>query len=633
MIAAIAYRGPDETGFLVDGPVGLGHARLSIIDLAGGQQPMGNEDGSVQVVFNGEIFNYVELRAELVARGHTLATHSDTEVLVHLYEDHGDAFVDHLVGQFAIALWDASRRRLVLCRDRVGIRPLFWTLTGDRLLFASEVKALFAIDEVERRLDLPALGQALTFWAPVAPATPFDGVFALPPGHVMAVEDGRVGEPRPYWDWAFAPHDADEERPFDSYVEEMRALLADSVRLRLRSNVPVGAYLSGGLDSAIIAALVKQWNAKPLRTFSVRFEDDEFDEGRYQRALVARLGTDHTEVLCKRADIAAAFPRTVLHTEAPIVRTAPTPLMLLSARVREEGYKVVLTGEGADEVFAGYDLFKEARIRRFAAEQPGSSLPGRLLKRLYGYLEHSPTASAAFAQGFFAQQGEPPSSPIFAHLPRWQTTRRALRFLTPEARAAAADPIEAFRSSLPAAMTEWPPLCRDQYVEARTLLSSYLLSSQGDRMAMANSVEGRFPFLDHRLIELAGRLPLRFKMMGLNEKVLLKRAFADRLPPEVVHRTKQPYRAPDSQSFFVDGQPAEPYVGDLFSEAHLRKTGLFEPESTARLYEKCRRGATIGFADNMAFVGILSTLLLGELVIESPGRGPRPGAGEAREHS
>jgi asparagine synthase (glutamine-hydrolysing) len=620
MVGAIAHRGPDGVGYHVEPGVGLGHARLSIIDLAGGAQPIHNETGTVQVVFNGEIFNYIELREELVARGHQFYTQSDTEVIVHAYEDDGLDFPRRLNGQFAIALWDADRRRLVLARDRVGIRPLFYADAGGRLAFASEVKALFALPEVARALDRTALGEIFTFWAPLEPRTPFAGVSAVPPGHVMAVAaDGRKTLTR-YWDWTFPEGAPAPERSLADYTEELRALLVDAVRLQLRSDVPVGAYLSGGLDSSVITALIKHYTASPLKTFSLSFEDPEFDESAYQRELASHLGTAYTEVRCRREDIRDAFPRTVWHAESPILRTAPTPLMLLADRVRAEGYKVVLTGEGADEVFAGYDLFREARVRRFWARRPDSRVRPLLLDRLYPYLKSSPTSARAFAQGFFREGFDRVGAPFFGHIPRWSTTRRAFSVFSADllADVEATDPYEAVAGILPPEISTWLPLNRDQFIEAHTLLSGYLLSSQGDRMAMAASIEARFPFLDHRVIEFGSRLPVRYKIMGLQEKYLLKRAMRDLLPRAVTERTKQPYRAPDSQSFFdADGRPAD-YVAEAFAPARLRAAGYFDPEAAGRLFEKCRRGRAIGFADNMAFVGVLSTMLLHDQFLEAP---------------
>lgn len=615
MIRAIRYRGPDGDGFLREDRVGLAHARLSIIDLASGQQPIHNEDESVWVVFNGEIFNYVELRAQLEQAGHRFYTQSDTEVIVHLYEQHGEDFVAHLNGQFAIALWDRRRHQLVLARDRTGIRPLFYTTVNGRVAFASEVKALFALPEVPRRIAPRALAEIFTFWAPLEPHCIFEGIASLPPGHLMVVSDGAT-RVRRYWDWDFPTEPVDDRRSGDECAEELRALLIDAVRLQLRADVPVGAYLSGGLDSSIVTSLIHHFTDTPLRTFSLTFEDDEFDESDHQQEMVRYLGTTHSQIRCTQADIAAAFPRAIWHAESPILRTAPTPLMLLSGLVREQGYKVVLTGEGADEVFGGYDLFKEAKVRRFMARSPQSASRSQLLSRLYPYLKHSPATGGAFAKAFFSEGLEHLAQPYYGHIPRWTTTARTAQFFSKAMRESLQgwNAHAAVEATLPADIARWSPLARDQYIEAHTLMSGYLLCSQGDRMAMANSIEGRFPFLDHRLIEFANRLPPRYKLMGLTEKYLLKRSMKGLLPESVRQRSKQPYRAPDSQSFFQAGKPVE-YVAELMSAERIAAAGHFDPAAVAKLVGKCRSGRAIGFADNMAFVGILSTMCVDDMFI------------------
>jgi asparagine synthase (glutamine-hydrolysing) len=622
MIGAVAHRGPDGSTVYVDGPVGLAHARLSIIDLATGTQPIANEDETLQVVFNGEIFNFIELRQQLEQRGHVFRTHSDTEVIVHLYEDLGDRFVHELNGQFAIALWDRRRRRLVLARDRTGIRPLFHAQVGGRLLFASEVKSLFAWPELPRRLRLEGLASTFTFWSVLPPDTVFEGVSSLPPGHLMVVDASGMRTER-YWDWQF-PDTLPAARSEEDCAEELRALLIDAVRLQLRSDVPVGAYLSGGLDSSVITTIIKNHTDTPLRSFSLTFDDAEFDESAHQLELARFLGTAHSARACSRADIGAAFARAVWHAETPLVRTAPTPMMLLADSVRSAGYKVVLTGEGADEVFAGYDLFKEAKVRRFMARAPDSAWRGRILERLYPYLSHSPAAGRAFTQRFFSEGLDQIDTPWFAHVPRMTTTRRTLQFLRPELQPAALgwDAKAALRGSLPPGIDRWLPSQRDQCVEAHTLMSGYLLSSQGDRMAMAASIEARFPFLDHRVIEFANRLPPQYKLRGLNEKYILKKAMGRELPPSITARTKQPYRSPDSASFFRDGKPLE-QVAELLSPRKLADAGLFDPTAVGKLVEKCRLGRALGFGDNMAFVGVLSTMLVHEQFI-APAGGPRP---------
>jgi asparagine synthase (glutamine-hydrolysing) len=616
MMEKLNHRGPDGRGLYVEGPVGLAHTRLSIIDLAGGEQPIHNEDRSVWVTFNGEIFNYVELRAELLAQGHHFYTQSDTEVIVHLYEQHGTKFVDYLNGQFAIALWDNRQNKLILARDRTGIRPLFYTTTNQRLLFASEVKALFALPEVRREMDPLALNDICTYWSPLSPRSIFKDVSSLPPGHIMVVTNGKI-DIEPYWDWAFPDSDCyNTNRCESDYADELRALMIDAVKLQLRADVPVGAYLSGGLDSSIITSLIHHFSPTKLRTFSLTFDDAEFDERVHQQELVNYLGTDHSSLNCTRADIAEAFPRTILHTETPIVRTAPTPLMLLSGHVRSSGYKVVLTGEGADEVFGGYDLFKEAKARRFWARQPESTMRPRILERLYPYLKHSPMAGRAFTENFFRDGLEHINEPFFAHIPRWTTTRRTSQFFSSHLleQIGEGDPYAAIRATMPSASGRWAPMSRDQYVEAHTLMTGYLLCSQGDRVAMANSIEGRFPFLDHRVIEFANRLPPKLKMRGLVEKFILKKSMTGLLPESVRTRTKQPYRAPDSASFFEKGRAVE-YVADLLNANNIASAGYFNPVAVGKLFEKCRAGRAIGFSDNMSFVAILSTMLVHEQLI------------------
>ncbi|MEL1264530.1 asparagine synthase (glutamine-hydrolyzing) [Pseudoxanthomonas putridarboris] len=622
MIAALRHRGPDGSRVRIDGQVGLAHARLSIIDPEGGWQPIHNPDRTVWVIFNGEIFNHVELRETLERLGHRFYTDSDTEVIVHLYDRYGDDFVEHLNGQFAIALHDTRRQRLVLARDRVGIRPLYVSRHGGGVAFASEVKALYARSGQPRGLDVRALGETFSFWSTLGTRTVFAGIEQLAPGHTMAFDlrdPALAPVVKRYWQWRHLLGDG-AWRSEDDVAEELHALLVDAVRLQLRADVPVGAYLSGGLDSSVIATLIRRHTPTPLRTFSLGFADAEFDERPYQRLMAESLGTEHSEVVVSHADIAAAFHRAVLHAEAPLVRTAPVPLMLLAGHVRQAGYKVVLTGEGADEVFAGYDLFKEAKLRRFMARQPDSPWRGRLLERLYPYLAHSPVRSRGFAERFFQEGAGQLGQPWFAHLPRVRSTQRVLRFLHPDLREQlqAWDPLRTLAEQLPPDIDGWPALARDQHVESATLLSGYLLSSQGDRMSMAQSVEGRYPFLDHRVIELANRMPAHYKLRGLREKHILKRAMRDELPEAVLRRHKQPYRAPDSACFFAGGE-ALPWVRQALQPDRLAACGLFDTTAVDHLVEKCRNGRAIGFPDNMAFVGILSMLALHEAFVQGRG--------------
>jgi asparagine synthase (glutamine-hydrolysing) len=361
----------------------------------------------------------------------------------------------------------------------------------------------------------------------------------------------------------------------------------------------------------VIAALAHRVHGPALRTFSLRFVDAEYDEGEYQRAMVARLASQHHEVAVSRADIAAAFPKVIRHAERPILRTAPAPMMLLARSVRDAGLKVVLTGEGADEMLAGYDLFREARVRRFWAREPSSTLRPRLLDRLYPYLGRAPAAARAMAREFFGSDLDRADAPEFAHGPRWRAARALQRVFSGELRAqlAGRDPVADLLATLPDELPRWDPLARDQYLEIRTLLTGYLLSAQGDRMAMASSIEGRFPFLDTDVVELACALPADYKLRVLDEKHVLKRIAAPLVPPQIVRRPKQPYRAPDALAFAGPARPA--WIDDALTPAAVRAVGVFDPAAVARLWAKCQAApGQLSNADNMALVGVVSTHLL-----------------------
>jgi asparagine synthase (glutamine-hydrolysing) len=611
MLDAMRHRGPDDAGMHIEGRAGLGHVRLSILDLEGGRQPLSNEDDSVWVSFNGEIFNYLELRHALKARGHVFRTRSDTETIVHLYEERGLDCLDSFNGDFAFALWDSRRARLMLARDRMGVRPLYYTRAGDVLVFASEIKPLLQFPGVQARLDPIALDQCFTCWFPLAPRTAFEGIFELPPGHVLVAEGGRI-RVRPYWQprYPSVTQNRDDRRTEHSLAEELEALLLDATRLRLRADVPVGAYLSGGLDSSVTTALMRRVGADRPRSFSLGFESEEFDETPFQQQMVEALGTEHSALTCTRSAIADAFPDVVRHAERPILRTAPAPLYLLARRVRQAGIKVVMTGEGADEILGGYDIFKEAKVRRFWARQPNSAWRPLLLGRLYPYLPRLQGQPQPWLKAFFGADLHATDDPLFSHLPRFALTRRIRQFYSAEMRASLGryDAAEELRRSLPIEFRTWHPLSQAQYLETAHLLPGYILSSQGDRMAMAHGVEGRFPFLDHRLVEFAARIPPRMKLNGLREKYLLRRALGRYLPAGIAARPKQPYRAPESESFFGADAPA--YVHELLSPEAIRRAGYFAPGPVEKLLKKCRAGAGLGIGDNMALVGILSTQLL-----------------------
>ncbi len=628
MVGAVRHRGPDEFGLYRDRRAGLGHARLSIIDVATGQQPLSNENDTIWVVFNGEIYNYVELRSELVALGHRFRTKSDTEVIVHAYEQWADGAFARFNGQFAVALWDSAVETLVLARDRLGVRPIYLCEHAGRLWFASEVKAIFAGDRsIPRGFDPLGLAETFTFWATAAPQSVFAGVTELEPGHVLTISP-RGREDRAFWEPRYP---VDGQGAFTGTPEEaaahVRSALEESVRLRMiRADVPVGSYLSGGLDSSLVAALGRRVSADRFCTFSIRFEDGEYDETPFQRTMAASLESDHREITVRRGDIATVFPEVVYHAERPLLRTAPAPLFLLSRLVQESGIKVVLTGEGADEMFAGYDLFREGKVRRFWGRRPASSLRPRLLDRLYPYLARSPVAQRAMAAEFFGRNRERWAEPGFSHQTRWRPTAALQRLFSAELRhdASRLDVTDRLLAGLPADFRRWSFLAQDQYLEVHTLLSGYLLSSQGDRMLMAHAVEGRFPFLDPDLVELANTLPPSYKLFGLDEKHVLKRVATGLVPEEIIRRTKQPYRAPDAPSFLGPGAPD--WVAETVSERAVTEAGVFDPRAVDRLWRKCQGHSTgdpFSNSDNMALVGVLSTgLLFEQLVRRAPDPSP-----------
>lgn len=609
MLTSIRHRGPDGQGTSIHPRCGLAHARLRIIDLSTGQQPMSNEDGTVWVACNGEIFNYVELRGQLDAAGHVFRSRSDTETIVHMYEERGATCAETLNGDFAFAVWDGRNERLVLARDRMGVRPLYYTVRDGVLFFASEMKALFTIPGVTPDLDPVAVDQCFTFWVPVAPRTPFKDIHELPPGHVLIARGGDIVV-RPYWRLRFPVRGEAWTRSEAEVADEVRDLLVDATRIRLRADVPVGAYLSGGFDSTAITALIRSFNGNRLRTFSVGFEHAEFDETRYQEEAVTALGTDHQAFVCPARDIGRLFPDVIRFTERPIVRTAPVPLFALSRFVRENAFKVVLTGEGADETFAGYDLFKEAKIRRFWARQPQSRRRPLLLRELYPYLAGIQGQPQAYLEAFFRPGLDAPTDPFFSHRPRWSMTARIKTLFSHDVRERLRgyDAVEDLRAQLPAEYPRWHPLSQAQYLETAYLLPGYILSSQGDRVAMAHAVEGRFPFLDHRVVELAAGIPPHMKLNGLRDKHVLRRSMTAYLPPSILHRPKQPFLAPDSQSFFGPGAPE--YVDEVLSPRRIEAAGFFDPRAVDRLVRKCRAAEAVGFRDNMAVVGVLSVQLL-----------------------
>jgi asparagine synthase (glutamine-hydrolysing) len=618
MLRSFSYRGPDESGIYHSPAATIGNVRLSIIDIRTGQQPLPDISGRYWIVFNGEIFNYIELREEIERKGIKLRTQSDTEVLVNLYALYGEKCLSLLNGQFAMAIWDKSREELFLARDRVGIRPLFYTISNGSLIFASEIKALFQNSEVRRELSPGNLSQIYTFWTALTPATAFSGISELSPGHFMIFS--RKGlTVRKFWELTFS--NTNSGISLSDAMERFHELFTNAVRIRLRADVEVAAYLSGGIDSSTTVAYIKDIEPGVLNTFSIGFEEKDFDESRYQQEAVRYLDTNHRAISCSSKEIAEAFPRVVWHSETPLTRTAPTPMLILSKLVRDNNIKVVITGEGSDEILAGYDIFREAIIRRFWASQPGSSLRPALLKKIYPDIPHLRNASPNILKMFFGYKLGETENPLYSHLLRWNNSNHIKKHFSDEIRGKinTYDPLAGMAAGLPESFMEWSPLARAQWLETTVFMSGYLLSSQGDRMAMANSVEGRYPFLDYRIIEYCASLPDNLKLNGLNEKYLLKKLMHGRIPETIVKRPKQPYRAPISSVFLGNNRPE--YVDEMLSEKTTRDAGIFSHESVAALLEKIRKTGTASEMDNMVLTAVISTHLVHHQFIEDKNSG------------
>jgi asparagine synthase (glutamine-hydrolysing) len=615
MMNALHHRGPDEKGIYLDDRAGLINDRLSIIDLSSGMQPIHNEDQTLWIVYNGEVYNYPELRSDLIKKGHRFYTQTDTEVILHLYEEKGADCLNDLNGQFAFALWDVKKHELFLARDRVGVRPLYYATANGVFLFGSEIKALFMCDQIRREIDPTALDQIFTFWTTLDGCTAFRDIRELPPGHCLTVSNGKVAE-RQYWEIPFSPESEQIDWPAERISQNIRELLHDSIRLRLRSDVEVGAYLSGGLDSSIVTALVKKYFNPNVQTFGIRFEEPEYDEGEHQKKMVSFLKTDHHELVSSNARIAEAFPEVIHHCEKPLLRTAPVPLYLLSEKVHEKGIKVVLTGEGADEVFGGYNIFREAKVRRFWARQPDSRMRPRLIGKLYPYIFNDPRQKLML-RSFFGQGLEETDDPFYSHRIRWNNTDKIKTFFSEDLKRAIGryDGTALLRESLPSGYEKWGGLSKAQYLEISLFMSNYLLAQQGDRVAMAHSLEIRLPFLDHRILEFMGRVPAKWKIRGLTEKYILRKTYETELPEDIVRREKHPYRAPIKQSLLHE--KASGYVRDLLSESALKNTGLFDPGKVAKLITKLEKTDHPTEIDSMALAGILSSQLVHRQFVET----------------
>jgi asparagine synthase (glutamine-hydrolysing) len=577
---ALVHRGPDQDGYLQRPGLGLVSRRLSIIGLSDGRQPIANEDGTVQVVFNGEEFEYPEVCAALAARGHQFATRCDTEVLVHLWEEHHEGMLSRLHGQFAFALWDENQQRLLLARDRFGICPLFWTNQGGWLLFASEIKALLASGLVVPRPDLRGIDQVFTLFALPGPITCFEGVQSLLPGHYLDIHrvDRQAGTQvteRVFWQIEFPDRGCEsaESEP-GRLTGELEGLLWRAVERRLRADVPVTAYLSGGLDSSLVTAMAARIADQPVEAFTIQITAPGLDETKPAAAAARAIGVRSNILRCDRSDILNAYPRLIRAAEVPVSDTCCGALLLLAREVHERGYKVVLTGEGSDEMLGGYPWYK--------------------LDQLLGYFS-GPIARLLAEWGrrlYFQGQG----------LPSWSAVRRAeqalgghpawLDFYTlvglsrhalygPRLRELLRQPALPFELLAVdrERLRRWHPFNQSLYFGLRVHLAGLLLSTSGDRVTMHSSVESRYPFLSEDGFTFLAGLHPRWKMRGFREKHLLRLVARRWLPPEIASRPKQMFRAP-FEAYRTDQAPA--FVEQLLSEAALKRTGYFDPHEVWR---------------------------------------------------
>lgn len=583
MTAALHHRGPDDSGYFLDGPVGLGNCRLSIIDLAGGHQPMANETGTVWVVYNGEIYNFGELRHFLEARGRRFRTSSDTEVIIRAYEEFGPAGVERLRGMFAFALWDVSRKRLLLARDQIGIKPLYYVLGSQRLVFASEIRALLLDPRVPRGLSLRALDRFLSFSYVPGEETIFEGIRRLPPGHLLLYEEGKV-EIRPYWHLAVSPDGHETE---DRYTAELQDLLEQAVKRHLVADVPVGVFLSGGLDSSSLVALLAKMGRQDTPTFSVGFADGSyFNEIEDARQVARHFGMNHIPLVV-RPDVADLLPRVVRSLEEPIGDPS-TFLTYLISRAAREHVKVVLTGIGGDELFAGYRRYLGARqvtrLRR---------LPGAVRNFLRWGVNHVP-ATEESRLGYhltllrrLLDAAEAPHPDAYIRMLSYFTPAMKAQLYSPAVRAALADhdPTARFRARF-AEPADADLLARIFYLDLLTFLPDNLLLFS-DKMSMAVSLELRVPLLDLDLVTFAARLPASLRLRGVRMKYLLRKAMAPLLPPVVLAKSKQGFSAPVGQWIRRD---LKDYADDLLSAETIARRGLWEPAYVARLLAEHRSG-------------------------------------------
>ncbi len=512
MVKTLHHRGPDEQGLLFSKFAHLGHARLSIIDIENGQQPMVSKKKDLAITYNGEIYNHPELRKKLIKKGYKFQTKCDTEVILYLYQEYQEKLLPMLNGQFAFALIDFNKKSLFMARDRVGIRPLFYTKIKNTIYFASSIKSLLQNSIIPKDFNYQAYYQLISLWSPLANNTFFKSINTLEPGKFLKYYKEGIKK-NTYWDISFPLHH--QNRPLEEWKNLVQKSISNSIKLRLRADVPISGYLSGGLDSCIILDLVKKIHNYSVESFSVTFDNHNFDESEFQILMANHLNCNNYSEKINNNKIANVFEQIINHSEQPIYRTAPTPLYYLSNLVQSKNYKVVLTGEGADEIAWGYNIFKETLIRSNLSKDPNSNEWLNYIPSIYPYLDQYKPKYLNFLKAFYLKSVGNIHSPLFSHQIRISNGKKVLNFLNKDLKnefLTNKDYEDSLVNWLPNDLINYSPLQKAQYIEMKTLLSGYLLSSQGDRMSMAHSIEGRYPFLDHNVIELFSRMPDEIKL-------------------------------------------------------------------------------------------------------------------------
>lgn len=615
MAAALRHRGPDGHGLLLDGELGLVHTRLALIDPHGGAQPMADARQDLWIVGNGELYDHRRWRDDLRSRGHHFRTDNDIEVLLHAFAEWGDDVWPRLDGQFAAAIWHARRRELRLVRDRFGVVPLFYAEVDGGLVFASEAKALFAGGRVRPALAAEAISEAFVNWSVLPPGSAFVGVRCLPPGTTLRLDADGTRTTHTWWRPEFVPTNT--PPTLAAAADVLHERLDRAVRQRLVADAKVAVYLSGGLDSSLLAALAAR--ASPnLTTLGVRFAAAPFDEGAAQHRVRDAIGSVHHEVVSADQDLRAWLPAVVWHGEAPLLRTAPVPLFQLSARAHELGIKAVLSGEGADELFGGYSIFLEQRVRRFWARCPQSTARPALLARVHDFVADAAVRQGAMWQAFFAPGLADVDDAFYSHALRWRNNAWTTRVLATGGGAAALP--SRLLALLPPGFARSSPLARAMAIEIVAFLSPYLLSSQGDRVGLAHGVESRHPFLAAEVAGFALTLPDRCKVRGLTTKVVLREVARRLLPAAIVARPKQPYRAPIPNRLFA---PGDDLVGELLQREALAANPLLQAEAAAALVARAQSGRPLSEREGMALCGLLTVQLLQHQFVRSPAALPR----------